>query len=567
MGVPPLSAMLPYATIAPACNGKNRCEMPGERILVVDSDPQTLESCAGVLERGGYEVTGAISGQGAIDAARHQRFDLVLADLMADRQDGLDTVQAVKAIDPGIVGVVMIGQSTVAVALDALRHGVDDLLPRPCSGRELRDVVSSALTRGRARRENIRLRALIPLYELSKAFMGMTNLHQLLAEIVEVSCRETGADRASLMLFDEDAQSLTIQAAIGLPEEVVATTRIKLGEGIAGRVAEQRQALVLDSTSPPGGELRKLMKQDQISSAVCVPLTVRQELIGVLNLSMLGSNDSPFTAGSLELASVLASQAAIAIKNARLFEETQQAYEDLKKLDQLKSEFINVASHELRTPLAILLGYAHLLDEQAADADKKYTEAIIQSATRLKNMVTDMVNLRYLEAGEMELELQPVQIASTVQAVVQDLGFQMDEKDQSLTVSIPEDMPAVWVDEGKLHLILSNLLSNAIKFTPRGGSIEIGATLTEDQLGMSVKDTGVGIATEEFKRLFDRFYQVGDSLRREHPGIGLGLSIVRELVELHEGQVWVESEVGKGSTFSFTISRHLGPQPQNAKGH
>ncbi len=541
--------------------------MPGERILVVDNDAQALESCASVLKRAGYEVTAATRGQQAIDMARCQQFDLVLADLTAHPQDGLDTVQAVKAIDPGIVGVVMIGQSATAAGLDVLRQGVDDLVPRPFSARELREVVSSALTRGRARRENIRLRALIPLYELSKAFMGVTNLQQLLVEIVEVSCRETAADRASLMLFDEGTQSLTIQAAIGLPEDVVATTRIKLGQGIAGRVAEQREALVLDSASPPGGELRKLMKQDQISSAVCVPLVVRQELIGVLNLSKLGSNDSPFTAGSLELSSVLAGQAAIAIKNARLFEETQQAYEDLKKLDELKSEFINVASHELRTPLAILLGYAHLLDEQAADANKKYTEAIIQSATQLKNLVTDMVNLRYLEAGEMELELQPVQIAGTVQAVVQDLGFQMDEKEQAFTVSIPEDMPAIWLDQGKLHLILSNLLSNAIKFTPPGGSIDIGASVTEDQLGMFVKDTGVGIATEEFRRLFDRFYQVGDSLRREHPGVGLGLSIVKELVELHEGQVWVESEVGKGSTFSFTISRHLDPQPENAKGH
>jgi signal transduction histidine kinase len=540
--------------------------MPGERILVVSNDAQELESCVSVLQRGGYQVTGASSGPLAVDMARRQRFELLLADLTADRQDGLDTVQAIKAIDPGIVGVVMIGQSAVAAALDALRQGVDDLLPRPFSARELREVVSSALARGRARRENIRLRALIPLYELSKAFMGMTNLQQLLVEIVEVSCRETGADRASLMLFDEGTQSLTIQAAIGLPNDVVATTQIGLGEGIAGRVAAQREPLVLDSTSPPGGELRKLMKQDQISSAVCVPLTVRQELIGVLNLSKLGSDDSPFTAGSLELASVLASQAAIAIKNARLFEETQQAYEDLKKLDELKSEFINVASHELRTPLAILLGYAHLLDEQAADANKKYTEAIIQSATRLKNLVTDMLNLRYLEAGEMELELQPVQIAGTVQAVVEDLGFQADEKKQLLTLSIPEDIPSIWADEGKLHLILSNLLSNAIKYTPQGGSIEIGATVTEDQLAISVKDTGVGIATKEFRRLFDRFYQIGDSLRREHPGVGLGLSIVKELVELHEGQVWVESEVGRGSTFSFTISRHLGPQRENAKG-
>jgi signal transduction histidine kinase/FixJ family two-component response regulator len=534
--------------------------MPSERILVIDGDADVLESCMQMLERGGYRVTGATSGRRAFELARAQRFDLVLTDLTVDRQDGLDTVQAMKAIDPGIVGVAMTGQSATAAALDALRTGVDDLLVRPFSEPELREVVSSALNKGRAQRENARLRALIPLYELSKAFMGMTNLQELLTEIVEVSCRETGADRASLMLFDEGTQSLTIQAAIGLPEEVIATTRIKVGEGIAGRVAEQREALVLDSSSPPGGELGRLMKQDQISSAVCVPLTVREELIGVLNLSKLGSDESPFTAGSLELASVLAGQAAIAIKNARLFEEIQQAYEELKKLDELKSEFINVASHELRTPLAILLGYAHLLDEQATDASRTYTQAIIHSAMRLKNLVTDMLSLRYLEAGEMELELQPVQIADTAQAVVQDLGFLIDDKGQSLTLSIPQDIPPIWADEGKLYLILSNLVSNAIKFTPQGGGIEISATATEDQLGVSVKDTGVGIATEEFTRLFDRFYQVGDSLRREHPGLGLGLSIVKELVELHQGQVWVESEVERGSTFSFTISRHLAPR-------
>jgi signal transduction histidine kinase len=420
-------------------------------------------------------------------------------------------------------------------------------------------VVSSALEKGRAQRENIRLRALIPLYELSKAFMGVTNLQELLLKIVDVSCRETGADRASLMLFNEDTQVLTIQAAIGLPEEVISTTRIGLGEGIAGLVAERREPLVLGSSSPASSELRKLMKQDRISSAVCVPLTVRTELIGVLNLSKLGGNSAPFTAGSLELASVLAGQAAIAIKNARLFEETQRAYDELKNLDELKSEFINVASHELRTPLAILLGYAHLLDEQATDTTKRYTQSIIHSALRLKNLVTDMVNLRYLEAGEMELELQPVRVAALAESVVQDLGFLADEKKQSLTLSVPQDMPAIWADEDKLHLILSNLLSNAIKFTPQEGNTEVAADLSEDELTMSVRDTGVGIDAEEFKRLFDRFYQVGSSLRREQPGLGLGLSIVKELVELHHGRVWVESQIGEGSTFYFTISRHLLP--------
>jgi CheY-like chemotaxis protein/GAF domain-containing protein len=415
--------------------------MTSEHILVIDNDANVLQFCTRVLEGAGYQVTGAASGLQAIEIAHRERFDLILTDLTRTRQDTLDIVRAIKAIDPAIVAVAMSGQNAMEATLDALQTAVDGVLFKPFSAHELQEVVSSALEKGRAQRENIRLRALIPLYELSKAFMGVTNLQELLLEIVDVSCRETDADRASLMLFNEDTQVLTIQAAIGLPEEVIRTTKIGLGEGIAGLVAERREPLVLDSSAPPSSELRKLMKQDQISSAVCVPLTARKELIGVLNLSKLGKNKAPFTAGSLELASVLAGQAAIAIKNARLFEEIQQAYEELKNLDELKSEFINVASHELRTPLAILLGYAHLLDEQATDTAERYTQAIIHSALHLKKLITDMVNLRYLEAGEIELELQPVRAADVAESVVQDLGFLAELMKASYTSLSPTWYP------------------------------------------------------------------------------------------------------------------------------
>ncbi|HJX39457.1 MAG TPA: ATP-binding protein [Anaerolineae bacterium] len=534
--------------------------MAGERIIVVEEDPCALGFCTRILQDAGYQVTGVPTGREAVEITQRQRYDLVLTDFTSAAQDGLDTVREIKTIEPSVVGVAMTGPLGVDAALDTLRSGVDDLIVKPFSPRELRRTVSSALEKGDHQRENIRLRALIPLYELSKAFMGLTQLDQLLAEIVEVSCRESGADRASLMLWDEDSQAMTIQAAIGLPDEIVENTVVRLGEGISGRVAEQRRPLVLDSTLPSEEDLRKLMKLDQISSAICVPLIAREELVGVLNLSKLGHNTSSFTAGSLELASVLAGQAAIAIKNARLFEESQRAYQELKRLDELKSDFINVASHELRTPLAILLGYACLLEEQSTEVTQKYTQAIIKSAMRLKQLITDMLNVRALEAGQIELELQPLQVADVAHAVVEELGFMADEKGQSLTANVPGDLPAVWADEGKLHLILSNLVSNAIKFTPQNGRIEIEAADSEDQLTLSVRDTGVGIAPEEFDRLFDRFYQVGGSLRREHPGLGLGLSIAREMVQLHQGKLWLNSELGKGSTFFFTISRHLGPR-------
>jgi signal transduction histidine kinase/DNA-binding response OmpR family regulator len=541
--------------------------MHRERILVIGGDAHNLESSIDALEQLGYQVTRAHHGQEALDLARTCSFDLVLSDLTVFAHDKLDVMRAIKEMDPSTVQVAVVGQTGTEAAAGALGIGADDVVIEPFSAEELEEVIASALARGRVQRENIRLRALIPLYELSKAFMGMTNLEQLLTEIVEVSCRETGADRASLMLLNEDGQTMTIHAAVGLPKEVVESTAIRLGEGISGIVAQRREPVVLDSAAPPSAEFKRLMKLDLISSAICVPLTVRQELIGVLNLSKLGHNQSPFTAGSLELASVLAGQSAIAIKNARLFEETQRAYSELKKLDKLKSEFINIASHELRTPLTVLLGYAALLDEQANETTKRYTQSVIQSANRLNELVTDMLNLRYLEAGEMELELRPLQVSAVAEAVVHELGLLAEEKAQHITIDVPEGTPVIWADARKMHLILSNLVSNAIKFTPQGGEIEIAAATDDDELTMSVRDTGIGIPQEELDRLFDRFYQVGESLRREYQGLGLGLSIAKELVKLHQGKVWLESEVGKGSAAFFTISRHLTPPPKPVNDH
>jgi signal transduction histidine kinase/CheY-like chemotaxis protein len=538
--------------------GKRRLDMAGERILMIADDPLLLGLCTSVLQGQGYRLNSSTTVPEAVTMARRGKYDLVLAQLDTETRNGLQLLRDIKRLDPSMVGVALTGPCSLDDALDHLRSGADDLVIEPFTPEELTQAVASALEKGRTRKENIRLRALVPLYELSLSFMGVTQLDELLGEILRVSCEESGADRASLMLWDKDDQALTIRAAVGIPEEIVRTTVVKMGEGISGRVAERRRAVVLDSLSPPDDEFRNLMKLNQISSAICVPMTAGDELIGVLNLSKLVRDESPFTAGSLEFCSVLASQAAIAIKNARLFEEVQEAYRELKRLDEAKTKFINVASHELRTPLAVLLGHAQLLqEERTIDVAQQHVQAIIKSALRLKHLVTDMLNLRYLQTRAMELDLQPMMIRETIQAVLDDLGFLATEKDQTIISSVSKDLPPLWADDAKLRLVLSNLISNAIKFTPQGGRIEIAAEASQEELNVSISDTGVGIPPEELSRLFDPFYQVGDSLRREHPGLGLGLSIAKELVELHRGRIRVSSELGKGSTFSFSLSRHL----------
>jgi len=532
--------------------------MAGERILIIDDDSDFLDVSARILQGRGYQLTPSTSATEAVEKARQGRYDLVLTHLNSAAPDGLAVLRDIKLLDASVVSVAVTGPCDLNAALEHLRSGADDLVIEPFSARELTQAVASALEKGRTQKENTRLRALIPLYELSLSFMGMTRVDELLSEILRVSCEETGAERASLMLWNEKTETLTIQAAIGIPEEIVQSTVVRMGEGISGKVAQRRRSLVLDSLSPPDEEFRKLMKLNQISSAICVPLTAGDELIGVLNLSKLVRDESPFTAGSLEFCSVLASQAAIAIKNARLFEEVEQAYREVKRLDEAKTKFINVASHELRTPLAVLLGHAQLMqEEQTTDVAQQHIQAIIKSALRLKHLLTDMLNLRYLQTGAMELDLRPIMIRETIQAVLDDVSLLATEKNQTIISSVSEDLPPLWADDGKLRLVLSNLISNAIKFTPRGGRIEIAVAADQEELNVSISDTGVGIPREELSRLFDPFYQVGDSLRREHPGLGLGLSIAKELVELHRGRIRVSSELGKGSTFSFSLSRHL----------
>ena len=184
---------------------------------------------------------------------------------------------------------------------------------------------------------------------------------------------------------------------------------------------------------------------------------------------------------------------------------------------------------------------------------QEYSGAMVESALQLTRLVDDMTNLRYLEAGGVALNLLPLQLQELVIHEV-DQFRQVDEgKDHVITCEAGADLPSVRADAERIGLVLGNLLSNASKFTPPGGRIQVLVQPHDDKVMVAVQDTGCGIPREEWEHIFEPFYQVGDSLRRKHGGMGLGLSIARELVLLHGGTIWVESEVGRGSTFYFTL--------------
>ncbi|MCS6963455.1 MAG: GAF domain-containing protein [Thermoflexus sp.] len=225
--------------------------------------------------------------------------------------------------------------------------------------------------------------------------------------------------------------------------------------------------------------------------------------------------------------------------------------------DRAKTEFISTVSHELRTPMTSIKGYVDLLllgsGGPLSEMQYRFLQIVKANADRLKLLVDDLLDISRIESGRLQLDLRPVPLEAAVEAVVAALKARIDEKNQRLELDLPEFLPPVRADKDRLIQILMNLVSNAHKYTPEGGRIRIRARIEDEAVHVEVSDTGIGIPPEALPRIFERFYRVDDPRVQETPGTGLGLSIVKALVEMHGGQVWVESEIGKGSTFHFTI--------------
>lgn len=245
---------------------------------------------------------------------------------------------------------------------------------------------------------------------------------------------------------------------------------------------------------------------------------------------------------------------------SKLVSHLEESIAELKKLDQIKSEFVAVASHELRTPLtAIKNAVQLLLMEKVGEINenqKKFLEMAERNINRLMNILNDLLNLSRIEAGKMVMKLEELNLRSILELVYFSFKPQGEEKSIQLKLDLPTELPPVYGDKEKVEQILSNLITNSLKFTPPNGEITISAepfAADEDMMAISVKDTGIGIPAEHLEKIFEKFYQVENSLQRSHGGTGLGLAITKGLVEAQKGKIFVRSEPGKGSIFTFTL--------------
>jgi signal transduction histidine kinase len=296
-------------------------------------------------------------------------------------------------------------------------------------------------------------------------------------------------------------------------------------------------------------------------SMLMVPMLRKGEMIGIISVSRAAAGS--FAAKDISLLQTFADQAVIAIENVRLFKELEASNQELadkshqlEVASQHKSEFLANMSHELRTPLNAIIGFSEVLSEkmfgELNEKQEEYSKDIHASGQHLLSLINDILDLSKVEAGRMELELSDFDLPTAIENALTLVRERAGRRGITLQMNVDSRLGRVQADERKVRQVVLNLLSNAIKFTPEGGRIEVSAVPKGGFVEVSVSDTGVGIAPEDQEAVFEEFRQVGTADKKVE-GTGLGLTLCRKFVELHGGRIWVKSELGVGSTFTFTI--------------
>jgi signal transduction histidine kinase len=406
---------------------------------------------------------------------------------------------------------------------------------------------------------------LTALGEVSRALSSTLDLDRVLQTIVTRASQLAGANACSVFEYDEVSEVFHLRATNNLDDEVVALARqtpTRRGEGVQGRLVVTRAPVQVPDIAMEDayhGPLRDILLRTGTRAVLAVPMLREQQLIGGLTVNK--KTPGEFSPEVIELLTTFATQSALAIQNAGLFREIEQKSRELEAASRHKSEFLANMSHELRTPLNAIIGFSEVLSErmfgELNEKQDEYLKDIHASGQHLLSLINDILDLSKIEAGRMELELGDFDLPTAIDNALILVRERAARRNVALHTAVDERLGHVRGDERKIRQVLLNLLSNAIKFTPEGGRIAVDAKPANGCIEVSVTDTGVGIAPEDQEAVFEEFKQVGTAEKKVE-GTGLGLALSRKFIELHGGKIWVKSQVGQGSTFTFTVPAHRG---------
>jgi GAF domain-containing protein len=402
---------------------------------------------------------------------------------------------------------------------------------------------------------------LTALGEVSRAVSSTLDVETVLDTIVSRASQLAGAAGCSIYEYDEATEQFELRATHNYDAEFVEALRaapLRKGEGLMGRAAEMREPVQVPDITQPGAyqsSVRDTLIRFGYRALLSVPLLREDQIIGSLSFNRKAPGEFPPEV--VDVLKTFATQSALAIQNARLFREIADKSRQLEAASHHKSEFLANMSHELRTPLNAVIGFSEVLLQrmfgELNDKQDEYLKDIYASGQHLLSLINDILDLSKIEAGRMELAPAPFHLPTALENAVTLVKERAGRHGIALQLDIDPRLGEVVGDERKVKQVLLNLLSNAVKFTPEGGRISLKADQRDGAVEISVTDTGVGIAPEDQAAVFEEFRQVGSDETRKQEGTGLGLTLAKKFVELHGGRIWVASELGLGSTFTFTL--------------
>jgi GAF domain-containing protein/two-component sensor histidine kinase len=396
------------------------------------------------------------------------------------------------------------------------------------------------------------------LGEVGRTVSSTLDMNVVLETVLENACRITYTSGGTIYVYDKAKDEFHLAAGHNMSEEHIARVRsqpIRMGEAVVGEAAERREAVQIeDMQKAPATPLLDLLLRAGVRAVLAVPLLHQNDVIGALVVRR--GYAGAFSPETVRLLEAFAAQSAIAVNNARLFKEVEEKGRQLAVASQHKSQFLANMSHELRTPLNAILGYTELMQDGIYGAlPTKSSEVLNRVQTNgrhLLGLINSVLDLSKIEAGQLVLDNSEYAIDGIVQAVMVATESLATEKKIALKMDLAKDLPRGIGDERRLTQVLLNLVGNAIKFTDQG-EVRISAAVKGRKFVVGVTDTGPGIPPAEQDRIFEEFHQVDSSNTKVKGGTGLGLAIAKRIVEMHGGRIWVESQLGQGSTFRFEV--------------
>lgn len=427
-------------------------------------------------------------------------------------------------------------------------------------------AIEKAILYKKIERDRDNLKAIMSISQFTSSSLDIDMVMKLLLQkTVEFTHAKTGA----ILIIRKGYLKMKYQ--LGYPRQKAQKIQVKIGSGIVGWAFKHKRPLIIGDVMRDD---RYIKIVSSIRSEAAFPIIFRGKVTGILNLD--SDNINNFERYQAAVA-ILLSNVAIALENAKLHQRQKnfnirlkhevahatkdlvEANKRLKKLDELKSEFVSNVSHELRTPLTSIKGYSALLYSnrvgEISKDQKECLKIVIDETDRLTRLINDVLDVSKLESQKVQMTLENIDLKPFLEEVLTLLTPQAKEKNIDLYYDCPDTK--LRIDKDKIKQVFNNLISNAIKFTYANGRIDILVKDLPQYVQIAVKDTGKGIPKDKIGKLFDKFYQVDPVLTKTTPGTGLGLVIAKHIVELHKGRIWVESDVKRGSTFYFTINKKI----------